>query len=126
MTPSAASPIVPVTTTRSPARAPARRTMVPRGTVPEAAIVTATRPGVRSVSPPSSGQPYRLASAPSAAANFFSQLSPTSAVSAIDSRKPSGRAPLAARSERLTRSAFFATAPGGSSGKMTPRSRRRS
>ena len=91
--------------------------MVPRGTVPKAAIVTVTRPGVRSVSPPSSGQPNFLASAPSAAANFFSQPSATSAVSAIDSRKPSGRAPLAARSERLTRSAFLATAAGGSSGK---------
>src|SRR5262249_33300072 len=38
-------------------------------------------------------------------------------VSAIDKRKPSGRAPLPARSERLIRSAFLATLSGGSSGK---------
>ena len=37
--------------------------------------------------------------------------------SASVSRKPAGFAPLAARSDRLTRSAFCATASGGSSGK---------
>ena len=44
-------------------------------------------------------------------------LSPISSGSASVSRNPSGRAPLAARSERFTRSAFLATVSGGSSGK---------
>ncbi len=117
MRPSAASPIVPVTITRSPALAPPRSTMAPRGTAPKAAIATVTNPGVRSVSPPSSGQPNFLMSARRPAANFFSQRSSMSLVIARDSRKPSGLAPLAARSERLTRKAFLATASAGSSGK---------
>ena len=55
--PSAASPIVPVTMMWSPARAPARRTMVPRRHVPNAVIEIISGPGVVTVSPPSSGQP---------------------------------------------------------------------
>ena len=43
-------------TTRSPGRAPVRGTRVPRGSVPNAAIDIVTGPGVRSVSPPNSGQ----------------------------------------------------------------------
>src|SRR5216683_2640466 len=98
------------------ALAPPRSTIVPRGTVPKAATVTVRSPGVRSVSPPRSGQPYFLASAPRPAAKRLSQLSLT-LLSAIDKRKPSGRAPLPARSERLMRNALRATASGGSSAK---------
>src|SRR3569623_298728 len=46
-----------------------------------------------------------------------SQSSPMSFGSASETRKPSGLAPLAARSDRFTRSAFCATALAGSSGK---------
>ena len=55
--PSAASPIEPLTKTRSPGLAPARRTMVPSGTLPNMAMEIVIGPGVRSVSPPNSGQP---------------------------------------------------------------------
>ena len=55
--PSAASPMVPLTNTRSPGLAPARRTMVPSGTLPNMAMEIVIGPGVRSVSPPNSGQP---------------------------------------------------------------------
>ena len=44
-TPSAASPIVPVTTTWSPGLAVERRTILPCGTAPKAAIETDDRPG---------------------------------------------------------------------------------
>jgi hypothetical protein len=47
---------VPLTNTWSPAFAPARRTMVPLGSVPIAAIEIEIGPGVESVSPPSNGQ----------------------------------------------------------------------
>ena len=53
---------VPVTNTRSPGLAPARRTMVPSGTLPNMAIEIVIGPGVRSVSPPNSGQPKASAS----------------------------------------------------------------
>ena len=49
--------MVPVTTTQSPASAPARRTMAPAGTVPNAVTVRVSGPGVRTVSPPNSGKP---------------------------------------------------------------------
>ncbi len=52
-----------------PARAPARRTILPCGTAPNTAIEIVIGPGVRTVSPPSSGQPKRSASAPSPRAN---------------------------------------------------------
>src|SRR5262245_34878143 len=117
MTPSAASPIVPLTKTRSPGLAPARRTIVPSGTLPNMAIETITGPGVRSVSPPNSGQPNRTASPRSPCANPSSQSPPVSFGSARDNRKPSGRAPLAARSDRFTRSALLATVCAASSGK---------
>ena len=58
--PSAASPIVPVTTTRSPGLAPLRRTILPGGTRPNAVTEIISGPGVETVSPPSSGQPNRL------------------------------------------------------------------
>ena len=115
--PNAASPIVPVTTTRSPALAPARRNILPCGTAPSAAIETVIGPPVRSVSPPKSGQPKASASAPRPRANGASHASPVPSGSASVSRNPSGFAPLAARSERVVRSAFLATVSGGSSGK---------
>ena len=58
-----------------PACAPARCTMVPCGSVPNAVIETVTGPGVRTVSPPSSGQPYASASAPSPRAKCSSHAS---------------------------------------------------
>src|SRR5262249_56167763 len=114
--PNAASPIVPVTTTRSPAWAPVRRNILPCGTAPSAAIEIVIGPPVRSVSPPKRGQPKASASTPSPRANGASQASPTPSGSASVSRNPSGFAPLAARSERFVRSAFLATVSCGSSG----------
>ena len=115
--PSAASPIVPVTTTRSPGRAPARRTILPCGTAPSTAIDIVIGPAVRSVSPPNSGQRSepRPRRARARTAPATRRRSPAAAPSV--SRNPSGRAPLAARSDRFTRNAFFATVSGGSSGK---------
>src|SRR5436305_1236358 len=110
--PRAASPIVPVTMTRSPGFAPLRRTILPAGTRPNAAIEIVSGPGVETVSPPSSGQPNGPASEPSPRANSVSHASST-ARSAIVSTKPAGVAPFAARSERFTRSALRATVSGG-------------
>ena len=118
--PSAASPIVPVTTTRSPGFAPLRWTILPGGTRPNAVTEIISGPGVDTVSPPSSGQPNRSASSPSARANGASQ--PSSALrSASVSTKPAGTAPLAARSDRFTRSALRAMRVGRIVGrKCTP------
>ena len=58
---------------RSPGAAPLRRTILPGGTRPNAVTEIITGPGVETVSPPSSGQPNRLASSPSARANGASQ-----------------------------------------------------
>ncbi len=56
--PSAPSPIVPVTKSRSPARAPARAEAAPmRATRPKAVTVTVSGPGVVTVSPPLSTMP---------------------------------------------------------------------
>ena len=106
-TPSAASPIVPVTTTRSPgfARRAPHHGAVRHGA--ERRDRDRSGPGVRSVSPPSSGQPKCSASAPSPPRSREPRLVDIRG-SASDSRKPSGCAPLAARSERLTRSALRA------------------
>ena len=109
--------MVPLTNTRSPGLAPARRTMVPSGTLPNMAIEIVTGPGVRSVSPPNSGQANSTASPRRPLAKSASQASPISFGSASDSRKPSGFAPLAARSDRFTRSALLATVCAASSGK---------
>src|SRR6516164_4375248 len=62
--PIAASPMVPVTITRSPGLAPVRGTICPAGTRPKAVIETVSGPGVDTVSPPSSGQPKPRASSP--------------------------------------------------------------
>src|SRR5450830_1509240 len=109
--------MVPLTNTRSPGLAPARRTMVPSGTLPNMAIAIVTGPGVRSVSPPNSGQANSTASPRSPCAKSASHPSSMSFGSASDSRKPSGRAPLAARSDKFTRSALLATVCAASSAK---------
>src|ERR1039457_6294211 len=109
--------MVPLTNTRSPTWAPARRTMVPSGTLPNMAMEIVIGPGVRSVSPPNSGQPNKTASPRSPSANPASQSSPISFGSASDSRNPSGRAPLAAKSDKFTRSALLATLCAASSAK---------
>ena len=111
--PSAASPIVPVTTMRSPGLAPLRRTIPPAGTRPNAVIEIISGPGVETVSPPSSGQPNRATSSPSPRANDASQAS-SAERSASVSTNPAGVAPFAARSLRLTRSALRARVSGGS------------
>src|SRR3984893_3106058 len=118
--PSEASPIVPVAMTRSPGFAPLRRTILPDGTRPNAVIEIITGPGVETVSPPSSGQPNRPASSPSDRAKGAGRAS-SAARSASVSTKPAGVAPLAARSDRFTRSALRAIVSGGSSlRKCTP------
>src|SRR5262245_3271073 len=109
--------MVPLIYTRSPGLAPARRTIAPWGTLPIMAIEIVTGPGVRSVSPPNSGQPNSAASARSPSANRSSHSSAVSVGSARESRKPRGRAPFAARSDRFTRSALRATSCAESSGK---------
>ena len=57
--PSQPSPIGPLTCTKSPSRAPARRTMVPAATQPSMVAPTVSGPGVATVSPPKSLRPYR-------------------------------------------------------------------
>jgi len=91
--------------------------MVPLRTMPNAVIEIVTGPGVSTVSPPSSGQPERLAAAPSPRAKLLSHAPRRSFGSASVSRNPAGFAPLAARSDRFTPSALQATASGGSSAK---------
>ena len=111
---------VPVTTTRSPGFAPLRWTIWPAGTRPNAVIEIIRGPGVDTVSPPSSGQPNVQASSPSPRANGRSHVS-SALRNASVSTKPAGVAPLAARSERFTRSALRAIVSGGSSDrKCTP------
>ena len=80
-----------------------------------AEIEIVTGPGVRSVSPPNSGQPTCSAVAPSAAANprASGRRSPWAAQSTGEAQCGLWRRDP----ERLTRSAFLATASGGSSGK---------
>src|SRR5450631_4941735 len=109
--------MVPLTNTRSPAWAPARRTMVPSNTLPNMAMETVTGPGVRSVSPPNSGQPNKVASPRRPSANPLNHSSPISFGSASDSRKTSGLAPVAARADKFTRSALRATSRAISSAK---------
>src|SRR5262245_31704934 len=109
--------MVPLIYTRSPGLAPARRTIVPSMTLPIMAIEIVSGPGVRSVSPPNSGQPNNAASARSPSANPSSQSSAVSVGSARDNRKPRGRAHFAARSDRFTRSALRATSCAASSRK---------
>src|SRR5581483_1947200 len=87
----------------------------PRGKVPNAANAMVTGPGVRSVSPPRSGQPYRSASEARPRLKASSQSAPMSVGKASERRNPAGVAPLAARSERFTRNALRATASAGSS-----------
>ena len=72
---------------------------------------------MRSVSPPNSGHEYVSPSSCKAPANSRSQSSPISFGSASDNRKPSGIAPLAARSERLTRKRFARDVAGVFAGK---------
>src|ERR1700722_4247705 len=65
--------------------------------------------------------PNRFWSAAKPLAKASIQASPQSGGKHVTSRYPTGTAPLAARSDRLTRSSFCAISPGGSSGrKCTP------
>src|SRR6266849_5391422 len=94
--------------------------MLPWGTRPNAVIEIILGPGVETVSPPSSGQPKCDASSPSPRANGLSHAS-SALRNAKVSTNPAGVAPLAARSERFTRSALRAMVSGGSSErKCTP------
>jgi len=72
---------------------------------------------VETVSPPMSGQPAASAMRARPAAKSASQTSVQPRGRASVRTKPSGFAPLAARSEMLTASAFQPIASGGSSGK---------
>ncbi len=109
--------MLPLTNTRSPGLAPARRTMVPSGTLPNIAIEIVIGPGVRSVSPPNKGQPNSTASPRKPSANPANHSLPASFGSASDNKNPSGLAPLAARSDKFTRSALPATDCAASSAK---------
>jgi len=91
--------------------------MRPAGTVPKAVIEIVNGPGVETVSPPISGQPASPASRARPAAKSASQPSVQPRGKASVRTKPSGLAPFAARSERLTASAFQPIEAGGSSGK---------
>ena len=122
--PSAASPIVPVTYRRSPGLTPVRLGIRPCATAPIAVTLSVNGPGVATVSPPRRGHLKAMTSAPRPSAKAASHSSLQSDGSASASRNPSGRAALAARSERLTRNALRAIAPGGSSAKKwTPATR---
>ncbi len=101
--PSAASPRVPVTQTRSPTCAPSRRSAAPAGTKPMAVIVMLKGPRV--VSPPTRQIPDCCASCCRPPANAVSHSSSASG-KVKASRNQRGSAPIAARSERLTASDF--------------------
>ena len=116
--PSAASPMVPVTQIDVARAAVVRSTMRPAGTSPNAVTARSAGRGVRTVSPPSSGQAKSVARRrrgrrrrPPANPRSSPRAAPES------SRKPRGSAPLAARSETFTPSAFRAIESGGSSGR---------
>ena len=91
--------------------------MQPCGTLPIAVIETIIGPGVLTVSPPSKGMDQNAASSPSPRAKNSIQAASMFDGNASASRKPSGSAPLAARSDTLTRSALRAMASGASSAK---------
>src|SRR5690606_9901702 len=114
----AASPSVPVTHASSPARAPSRRRAAPGSTQP--CTVTHTDSGPRVVSPPTSATPCALASARNPSRKPSSQPASASG-SDSDRLAHAGVAPIAARSDRFTASAFQPmSAAGVPSGKCTP------
>ena len=98
----------------SPARAASRRKALRKGTSPSTVMHKVKGPRV--VSPPTSGQPYRDASASMPLENGSSQ-SQSSDGKASDKVKPSGRAPMAARSLKLTARALCPRASGATSAK---------
>ena len=101
--PRAASPGRPDTQTRSPARAPSRRSACPGAHSPSA--VRQRLSGPRVVSPPTMSTPYSAAQANRPSANFAIHASST-AGSAPASSAQRGVAPIAARSDRFTANVF--------------------
>src|SRR6185437_2413247 len=100
--PAPASPKVPVTANKSPARPPLRRSAVPRGTCPNSCTLTVNGPRV--VSPPTRTTPSESAKSSNPAENPVShRWSASGIVSA--SVAQAGVAPMAARSLKLTASA---------------------
>src|SRR5574343_797518 len=101
--PKAARPGRPETQIWSPTWAPSRRKACPGSTSPMAVMQTLRGPLV--VSPPITSTPYSLAQAKKPSANAAIQASSTTgrAPARVTQR---GMAPMAARSERLTASAF--------------------
>ena len=103
--PAAEAPTVPVSASRSPGRASSRRRSWSGYASPSMATLTTSGPGLRTVSPPTISDPVRRASS-----LIPSYSSSTSAVwpgrRATETRPRPGRAPIAARSDRLTARAF--------------------
>ena len=107
----AAPPSVPVTKIRSPGRATSRRSARPGATDPITVSVSESC-CARLRLPPASGQPCWAAASISPAASASKLRTDRLAGAASASRQPSGRAPIAARSDKLATSARRPTVPG--------------
>ena len=111
--PSRLPPKLPVTAIRSPGRAPSRRQARPGGTLPRAVTLTTSGPSQALVSPPASTTPCRAASKAIPSKSPRPIASPPCRGSDTATNAASGRAPIAARSLRLTPRALWPTACGG-------------
>ena len=114
----AASPSVPLTQTSSPGLAASRRSDRPGAACPMA--VTPSASGPRVVSPPTSATPWASASSKKPSSIASHQASSASG-RASERVHQAGAAPIAARSDRLTASAFQPMSAGASEArKCTP------
>ena len=105
-------PQAPLTTTRSPARAPSRRQARPGGVLPTAVIETTSGPSQALVSPPASTTPCSAARARMPSRSPRPIASPCLRGRATAAKADSGRAAMAARSLRFTARALWPTCRG--------------
>ena len=116
--------MVPETNTISPSRAPDLVITPSSPASPNRVSDSVSGPGVATISPPTRATPKAPRSSPRPAEKASSQSSSTSFGRARTRRQAWGTAPMAARSERLTRNSFLAMSSGDSfSGKCTPATR---
>src|ERR1700761_7947632 len=113
--------MVPETRITSPARAAERNRAWPFGTQPIRVALAVIGPGVEVVSPPMRFKPNRAWSSARPWAKASRSAQPQRLGHATARNQPQGSAPLAARSDRLTRRSLRATRSSGSEGrKCTP------
>jgi acyl-coenzyme A synthetase/AMP-(fatty) acid ligase len=93
----------------SPGRAPLRRKALPGAAWPITVAVNEMGPGVLVVSPPSSLMPNKVWSIAKPAAKAANQADGVATGTDTVRRYPSGVAPIAARSDKFTRSSFRPT-----------------